>query len=269
MNPKEMTPTYVHIDSFSFKRDSSVSLSLSNSHQINSVWVYYNDNPIGVYDLPATFPVNATGSGKISVYPGVPVSGLNSFLARYPFYAADTFTLTAQPGTIVAHKPVTHYFSNTRIYPQTSINFDFNITSFTRSDGTVDMGVTNDSTQVFEGLGSAIISLKAPKDTLSESYCTIDFSIPANTAAYIELNYKNTAPFYLGLRSNLSGGIVYKRYLSGIYPSDHWQKFYLAVKDFVAQYTGDTYTLFIKADLPAGQESGTVLLDNIQLVYFD
>ena len=270
INPAEQVPTYVHIDSFAFQRDSALSLSLSSSHQINSVWAYYNNNPIGVFDLPVTFPVITNGTGVLSLYPGIAVSGLNSFLAKYPFYMADTLNLIPQPGKVVHHIPITKYFTATRFYPQTSINFENHITSFTLVDGTAEMGITTDPSQVFEGEGSGIIKLTSPTDTLSESSYNVDFSIPVGVDAYIELNYNNTVPFYLGMQSNLTGGIVYKRYLSGINTSSgQWKKFYLGVKDFAGQYRGDNYTFFIKAYLPQGQASGTVLLDNIQLVYFD
>src|SRR5690348_12276879 len=57
INPRETTPTYIHIDSFRTKP--------GFSHKITAVWVYYNNSPVGVFDLPATIPVMASGTGKL------------------------------------------------------------------------------------------------------------------------------------------------------------------------------------------------------------
>lgn len=270
VNPKEVTPTYVHIDSFSFYRNPSLPASLTLSHQINSVWVFYNDNPIGVFDLPVTFPVIASSAGKLSIAPGISVSGMNNYLARYPFYMSDTMTIQPQPGKVINIKPRTTHFSTLRNYPAGGINFEDLITRFDLESGSVPVSISSDSGDVCEGYGSGIISLSRPNDTLSESKWNTTFSVPLGADAYIELNYKNTIPFYIGIQANMNnGGIFMKRYLTGVYPSNNWQKFYLAIKDFVAQYQADNYTLYIKAALPADQANGKVLLDNIQVIYFD
>jgi hypothetical protein len=270
IDPKEVTPTYVHIDSFTFYRNPTLPASLTLSHQINSVWVFYNDNPIGVYDLPVTFPVMATGTGKLTIAPGISVSGMNNYLARYPFYMSDTLTIQPQPGKVMSIKPRTTYFPTIRNYPAGGINFEDLITRFDLVSGSVPIAISGDSSDVCEGYGSGLIALNRPNDTLSENSWNTTFSVPLGADAYIELNYKGNTPFYIGLQANMNnGGIYMKRYLTGVYASDHWQKFYLAIKDFVAQYQADNYTLFIKAALPADQATGRVLLDNIQVIYFD
>lgn len=270
INPTEVTPTYVHIDSFTFKRNPNLPSSLTMSHQINSVWVYFNNNPIGVFDLPVTLPVLASAEGKISVAPGVSVAGLNSFLVRYPFYTGDTITLKPDPGKVVNIQPKTSFYNAVRNYPAGGLNFENLITGFDQVDGSVAITIASDTGEVFEGDYSGLIQMNRPNDTLSESKWNTDFSVPLNADAYIELNYKCDVPFYIGLQANMSGsGVVFKRYLAGVNASDHWQKFYLAIKDFVAQYNADNYTLFIKSYLPDDKTTGKVLLDNIQVIYFD
>lgn len=254
-----LTPTYVHVDSFQFSAQSSLPADVANTHQINSVWAFYNNSPIGVFDLPANIPVLTNGTGKLTLRPGISVAGLNNFLATYPFYVSDTSTLVPQPGKVIHYVPKTSYYSSSKFIfiskfePSTG-------TKFMPVDGTVGMTINTDK--------NGVITLNAPTDTLSEDSSTVDLVIPLGKDAYIEFDYKNTVPFFVGLRASL-GGIYTKYYLAGIYPSDHWQKFYLSVKDFEAQYQATKYNMYIKATLPAGQSTGTVLIDNIQLVYFD
>ena len=269
-NPKEVTPTYIRVDSFNFVDNPKViKPKLSLSHQITAVAAYYNGVAIGIFDLPVTFPVIATDRGKLMLRPVISMFGLNNFLTSYPFYISDTFSFDAQPGKVISHIPKTHYYDSTKHY----LDIDFEIATlpyFTQVDGKVPINTTNNRANVFEGTGSGMISLKvAGDDTLCEIKVAKTFNIPPLTDAYIELNYKCTVPFYLGMRANLDNSASYvQRYLSGVKESDHWQKFYLALKDFAGQYPADNYELFIKASLPAGVESGTVILDNVQLVYF-
>lgn len=102
INPIGRVPTYIHIDSFTFQNNSS--LNLPTTHAISNVWVYYNDNPVGEFDLPCTIPIIATGSQQVQLFPGIIVNGLNSLTGIYPFYTADTFTLAAQPGNHVQYR---------------------------------------------------------------------------------------------------------------------------------------------------------------------
>src|ERR1700761_424190 len=64
INPKEAVPTYIHVDSFRFT-PANYELQGASTHDIRTVFAFYNNNPIGVFDLPATFPVIATGTGKL------------------------------------------------------------------------------------------------------------------------------------------------------------------------------------------------------------
>ena len=260
INPHEQTPTYIHIDSFNFLPNPSV-LNVSLSHNITCVWVYYNNQNVGVFDLPATFPVMATGTGTLEMFPGIAVGGLNDILAVYPFYEPDTFTFTAQPGKIINHKASTRYYSAAKVHMISDFNFG---TNFKLDGGNIPIIVDTNSADVFEGSGSGLINLTIPGVDSSIDSITIG-PIPASSA-FIEFNYKNTIPFYVGMQSNLTSGISSAPYyLTGIYPSDHWQKFYLNVQDFAAQYPGSTYNLYIKASLTSGT-SGRVLLDNVQLI---
>ncbi len=256
INPHEQVPTYIHVDSFTFVKD-SVNSSLSTTHQINSVWAYYNNSPVGVFDLPATFPIPAVGNGKLTLYPGIALDGLNSFLTTYPFYYGDTGAIVAQPGKIINYVPKTGYYKAAKNVQITQGNF----TGFLPLTG---------ATALTYDAGVYTITLNQPNDTLSEISSAKTYALAIGADEYLEFDYKNTVPFYVGVQANLVGsGYVEKIYLSGINPSDHWQKFYLSLKDFVAQYKADSYTIYIKAGLDPGQSSGKVYLNRIQILYFD
>ncbi|NCX95411.1 MAG: hypothetical protein EBX41_03185 [Chitinophagia bacterium] len=257
------TPTYVRVDSITIKAGT---VPLSTSSKIDAVWAYWNNTPIAILDLPAIIPILATEKGVLSLSPAVRANGLSNFIAPYPFYKADTFTIVPQPKSIINHSPACTYFSTVQ-YNKIA-DFNSGITRFKLATGTVEMQITTLDSQRFEGNGSGIINLHLPNDTLCEDTTLIAFTIPANKDVYLEFNYKNTVPFAVGLRSNITG-YSYMRYLAGVYPSAKWSKFYVPLRDFAGHYPGDRYTLYIKAQLPEGYTTGTVFLDNIQLIYFN
>ena len=269
INPSEKIPTYIHVDSFKFNRNVYFPSDITTSHQITTVWAYYNNSPIGSFDLPATIPVltdSATGTAELELAPGIAVDGLNNMLAVYPFYQIDASTFTVQPGKIINYTPQTTFYDNAKI--TVISNFEGPV-NFSLQAGNIPMVRVTDPSMVFEGSGSGSITLHAVGDSSIDSSTVAPFAIPSTGSAFIEFNYKSEIPFYVGLQANLSSVVQSTPYfLSGINPSDHWQKFYLSIADFGAQFKGTSYTLYFKANLGAGQTSGQLLLDNIQLITY-
>ena len=267
INPAEPTPTYIHIDSFEW--DNAVpDHGLSHTHQISTVWVYYNNNPVGEFDLPVTFPVITSGStpGQLSFYPGINVSGQNNFLTKYPFYQPDTsLRLTPQPGKTINYTPKTSYYSNVTDIVLSDFQFTSNLNP--ASTGYPPFQLISDP-----GMGKCgwVHLNKAINDTFFEDTCLTQFPINylGNTPTYIEISYKSTVPIFLGMKSGYQNTIFFGEYLNAIAPSATWKKFYFAISDFAAQYKGDEYKFFLKAGLDPGVDSGDVYLANIQLVHF-
>ena len=265
INPAESTPTYIHIDSVQFVKGTNPDVNYSSN--ITSIWVYYNNSPVGEFDLPATFPVLATGTGTLKVWPAIKVNGLNADMMQYPFYTTDTFTFSAQPGAVINHTPRTGFYNDVKF---TFICNQYDI-GLAHSDGQVSVQfVGGTDSQSYFGQACAGIFLNAVGDS------SIDSSIvPRNgfsidqTSAFIEFNYKGTVPFYVGLQATIAGVVSSTPYyLTGIFPNGTWQKFYLNVGDFNAKYNGTNYRFYVKANLADGQTSGKLLLDNVQLVQF-
>ena len=266
INPPESVPTYIHIDSFQFKETAGFPIL---THQITNVWVYYNNNPVGSFDLPATIPVIAAGNGNLSIFPGIAVDGLNSLNGIYPFYQSDTFSFTAQPGKTIIHEPHTQFYTDAIDTPISDFTFvGHPLFGKWSQGGNIGMTVVTADSLTLGGTygGAGSILLTNPGDSSVDS-SFVAFSIPAG-AAFIEFDYKNDVPFAVGLQANLSGVSSTPYYLGGAYASSTWQKFYLSVADFNAEYKGDSYNFYIKAVLPPGQSRGRVLIDNIQFVHF-
>jgi len=259
-------PTYVHIDSFSFSSNPGDYAKYGSiSHSINYVWAFYNNNPVGVFQLPVTFPIITSGSqGSLLLEPGITINGLTSFETPYPFYTADTSTLITNPGKIKNTQPITGY--NQAATMRFIDDFEFG-TQFTRySSGSPDSIVkVTDPSMVYEGKGAGYIDLKSTADS-SEIISQKGFPMPAGDA-YLEINYKCSVPFYIGgAGTDANGDIFPAYYLIGIRPSDTWKKLYVSLQTLEATYTqATTFYITIKTSVPSGQTSGYVLLDNIKV----
>ena len=83
-NPSEPIPAYIHIEKFNLTTDYAT--QGSNSHKITDAWVYVDDQLIGCFELPATFPVITEGTHKVKIVAGIKVNGIASNRGQYPFY---------------------------------------------------------------------------------------------------------------------------------------------------------------------------------------
>ena len=121
--------------------------------------------------------------------------------------------------------------------------------------------------KVFEGGGSGQIYLDE-NHLASECISNKVFDIPAGES-FLELNYKCSVPFVVGLYNTLNNNVDVFEYLqTGVKPSDTWKKIYLELGSYTSKYPGKNYKLLIQAVLPEGQANGYVLLDNVKVVTF-
>jgi hypothetical protein len=258
INPAEKIPTYIHIDSFQFEG--------TQSHDIKCAWVYYNNNPIGAFDLPCTVPIITSGTtGELQIAPAILINGRNERPVAYPFYTIDVSTLETRPGEIVYRTPKTKYFDSVRFF--TISDFEAGITKFAKWGGTTGIiAVTADSLK-FEGTGTGAVFLGSSADSSIDSTST-GFTIPSG-ASFIEFDYKSSIPFAFGMQGFLTSSFSTNvEYLAGVSPNDKWQKFYLNTTGYVNNHVGGTYYLYLKTSMPSGQTNGRLLIDNIKLVTY-
>lgn len=268
INPEEKVPNYVHIDSFTFNAPAYSAFG-SGSHKITNVWVYYNNNPIGVFDLPVTFPVIVDQpGGTLTVVPGVDMNGFHSQNTIYPFYATDSIHLTPNPGVVQNWDPHTGYTSTAKML----WTEDFETgNSFTKLDGDTTLMRTTDPNLVFEKKGSGYIymdTLFSLSENVTNSSNVFVPTVGATT--YIEIDYKSTAQLQIGLMAEFTNADPQWYYIAGVKPHpDGWNKLYVNATDFINAYEGYQYRVVVGTGLPDGvQNQGWVLIDNIKVISY-
>lgn len=272
-NPAETVPTYIHIDSFRVESTPSVNTG-SLSHEIKSVWVYFNNEGVGAFDLPANVPIITKGPGTVQLVPAVAFSGLTTVM-QYPFYEPDTFSLPYTPGEATKVTGVTRYRTNAIFRlkedfelgnPFITINSDL-----TTDTGLVVVEKNAYPDKVFEGSKSGLIYMNRGQGHTSSEIISTGTAVPhTNSEVYVELNYKCDVKFTVGIQTIAQNGDLVNKYLYGFYPSEgRWRKAYVGgIAEFMAEYKGKQYNLMIQTVLPDGQNEGFVSLDNIKVVTF-
>lgn len=267
INPVEQIPTYIKIDSFNFIINDRAKEG-SAAHGITSVWIYYNNNPVGAFDVPCKVPIITEGnSGVVSLRPGITLNGLVDLQPQYTFYKFDTMTLVSNSGKVQEYTPKAEYIAAAR-FPYIE---DFEVGSsfqalYPEINNDTSIRKTSESKYVFEGGGSGLIELSS-QFPASESITKNGFSIPQGEA-YIEINYKGTLNFEVGLYNTVEAGVDVSDYIMGVKASDTWKKIYIELANYTSLYKGTNYKVLLKANLPDGQSGGYVAFDNIKIVTF-
>lgn len=235
-------------------------------HQLTEVYVYTKSSFLGVFPLPARIPVLEEGSVQIDLFPGIRANGIKAFPDIYPFLGRYRETLDLIPGSFDTIRPVFTYDALARI--RFVEDFEGGIKTFgTKIDGNpLEFGT---GAEVLEGTGSGRIRL----DTI-ENYFEIESTaftdIPANgTPVYLEIQYRNEVPFFIGLSGSSALRPTYKAFPLGLNPTDTWNKVYVNLTDILGAARLDVVRINLGAALPEGHPGGQafIWIDNIKLVH--
>jgi hypothetical protein len=265
INPHEQVPTYVHIDSFSFQHAGSDSFG-TTSHKITNIWVYVDNNEIGTYTMPCTFPVIADKPFVLRVAPGIDFNGLSGLKGIYSFYTFDSTSITPQPGKVVQFTPKTRYTTTTRVL--LNLNFDFGPPPFTKFSGNGDsLHKAPNASYIFEGAGAAYLYLDSNKK-YSENISNSSFNAAVGQNVFLELNYRCSVPFTIGLFTTNSAGDPIQSYFTGLNVKDSWNKVYISLQDFINTYQGRPYFILIRAGTDYEEQNGYIAIDNLKVIAF-
>ena len=266
INPAEEIPTYITIDSVKVVPTVS-STHGSVSHKITDVWVYYNLQLLGAFELPARVPVMAQGKGQLQIVAGIWDNGLSGTRTKYPFYNIDTFTFYANPTKNIDYLPRFTY----RTIDTPSISYfvegfeQGNI--FNPLNGDTSFVKTAASGEIFEGDWSAKMVL-TDSATLGESITSQDFYLKPNKEAYMELNYKSDMPFDIRTQVYHVGTTITSDVMS-FKAKEGWTKVYINLAGFASSFQYGKFKFIIRAELPSGKSNAKLLIDNFKIVYYN
>lgn len=107
----QKVPSYIHIESIEVDSLTDYFVYGANTHKITDAWVYVDDNLIGTYELPATFPILKKGPHKVVIRGGIKADGRSPARDMYPFYMPCEYkNLNLVEDSIVNLSPVVRYY---------------------------------------------------------------------------------------------------------------------------------------------------------------
>jgi len=273
INPAEDIPAYIQVDNFELT--SNLTTQGSNRHQINDVWAFVGGEALGVFELPATIPVLATGEQTITLFAGIRENGLRSTPVIYPFYDRYETVVNLEPEKTTVLSPKISYITETSIF---EVIEDFEDSGLSlRSTTPNALGRTTNTTQIIEGTAGQI-SLNANTTVEVTSTATFtDLPTSQGLPVYLEMDYRTNIELAIGLvgiSTNPNNPIEAVSYKVILCPLSDWNKIYINFQEDLEVSQLDAYRLAFRAsieDTGCGNSNSTnpeVLLDNIKLIRF-
>jgi hypothetical protein len=259
-------PAYLHIDSISVNTDYFV--YGSSTHKITDAWVYVNDQLIGAFELPATFPVLASGINKLEIRPGIMLNGISATRVPYPFYKPfiqEEFRFVED--SISRINPVLTYYDNTVMpliedFDKASVSFE----KTGRSDTTI-FRTTENALYSEYSVHSGLVYLK--DDIKRFELATVDlYQLPGQgQPVFLEMDYKCDNAFGVGLFVDEFSTITVAQ-LIVVNPSERWNKIYINLGPNISLYGNNArFKVFFEGKLNETDTEARFYFDNIKLVH--
>jgi hypothetical protein len=266
-NPSEPIPAYIQIDKIALSTIAST--EGSNSHKITDAWVYVDEQLIGCFELPATFPVLYEGSHQIKIRAGIKVNGIAATRAPYPFYTIYDTIISLQKGMKLSLAPIVKYRTNMTFSFMEDFENTGTIISKSPASGvdTVIQRLDAPNPNVFEGNGSGIAYLDN-SHFFFEGVSSTSYVLPkSGSDVFLEFNYKCNREFVVGTFAHSTGGTSKDAALT-FNPSANWNKAYVYLTTVVSANSNATdFSVFFGMINNNSSDSLALLLDNIKLVY--
>lgn len=242
----------------------------TTSHKITDLWYYVNGQFKGAYPAGNIFPVPSTGPTEIIVYGGIKNNGISTTRVPYEFYQPIYIDTAIAPGNLVKRNFTFKYKTTTKFQlvepfegfgsvSGTSIKVSNNSdTTFKILDKT-----TNPSADVFEGTKCLYFAVDNDKRT-AQFETTVAYALPKyGQAVYLELNYKCSQPFDVGVFSGSS-----YQYAGTINASADWNKIYISLSTAVSSLQSTTCQLYIRSIFNGEATFQQFWIDNIKILSY-
>ncbi|MBK7340915.1 MAG: hypothetical protein IPQ10_11365 [Saprospiraceae bacterium] len=264
-NTEEAVPSYINIKNYSLSSNGNQG---SIHHNFQDAWMYVNGDYAGAYQIPFNIPVLSTGNSTIRITPGIRVNGSQTEARIYPFIKAYETSQLLAPGLSTLINPIYEYESDV-FFP---LNEDFDFTHFFTKDIDGDLEtkmVLSASADSYEGANSGIIRV----DSIHQNYIggyekSINIPVTPNRV-YIELHFKSTVNFYVGLYGIIPGSTPVDLVVARLNPKTEWTKVYFDFTELTNSSGATSYqpVIQLQYDKEKPEIDQVVQIDNLKIIY--
>lgn len=255
-------PAYISIPSITLSTDYATEGAASSN--ITDAWVFVNDDLVGVYELPAKFPVLKEGDFTIKVFAGIKDNGIAASRTRYLMYDPHVEQIRLTPSDTV--EIVANVKYNSEVKFTWLENFEKASTSFLYHDNS-DTIFNKQAAVVKDGIYSGQIYLEDEMDFFEAT--SIPFSnIPLGGTVYLEMDFKTNELLFVGLYLDDE---QYSHIT--LTPTDDWKKIYINLKETTKKKRNASE---LKVYIGLKEEGNVIFytsqpeiyIDNIKLVHY-
>lgn len=264
-NGPEPIPAYIHVEPFVIGGNPDF-VGSNFEPQIRDVWVSDPDGFIGAYELPATLPIIGNGLTTLTLDPGILENGISATPGWYELLQRVEVEVDLAPNQTDTIRPNTTY--DPRVQFHYVENFDNSNSLNVYFDTASTLIVETTATGALEG-NSATFTVTEDEPTMEVA--TLDrLDLPTEgDRAFIELHYKNESILEVGLvgyRSTSAEPV--QTYFIALNPQQEWNKIYINLMDQLVASADDIdeFQILFGTNLPTGQTSSTIMIDNIKVV---
>ena len=271
MKSTQTVPSYIKIDSVYI--NTFYPVEGSSSHEISDVWIYVDDQQLGVYQLPALFPVLTEGKHRLEIRPGIKLNGISSTRVPYPFYhpiVYDDFNFV--PDSVINLGNIgTEYYENTKfVWLEDFENSFISIKESETSDTSINRTSPANSPEAFLSSNSAysgkIVLTQA--NPMFWGYSFDAYDLPRDgTPVALEVNFKTDTPLLAGVLTSLPGDFKWDD-LVYMNKSAHWNKIYINIAPTTSRYPNASgFEIYFRAIIGSDADTARIYIDNIKLLY--
>jgi hypothetical protein len=261
---EQTIPAYIHIDTILLTTNPAT--QGTKNAKITDAWVYVDDELIGAFELPATFPVLKSGKQTVRIQAGIKMNGIASTRIYYPFYRAYSKEITlVEEETDTLHPGVTYYDNTLFKWREDFENGGSSLEPTSKSDTAI--VVVSGAGNTFEGTYSGALFL-GDSAQIAEVATIESYTLPVGQVVFLELNYKTNNQLTIGVYGNAPGQTIQTPVLV-LNPSSTWNKIYINLTPTIGNMSSATnYKIFFGMLRGEGVASPACYIDNVKLLTF-
>jgi hypothetical protein len=262
---KAKAPAYLHIPAWDF--DSQPGQG-TESQKITELWVYQNEQLLGIYSTPANIPIIDLDRSKIQILAGIKNNGLSDSRIRYPFFQSVDTTLSFSPEQTVTWTPKFGYDDNVDVE---ELGFESGNFLLEMPGNNGDFTAVTDPSIVFEGnrCGKGVLTSGQSKLFYKDD---VNREFTAGDYYFLEMNYSCNNRFSVGLIVTEATGET-KEFVLSINPTQQtdgvpvWNKIYVDFGSVPLRYLQAIhYEFYVEAVPDVFGKPVEVYLDNLKWV---
>jgi len=283
----QTVPAYIRIDSIIMQTNYEEEGAPTSN--ITDAWVYINDEAIGAYQLPAVFPVLASGLITVRVDPGIELNGIAALRTPYPFYKPIVQDVMLVEGEEVNLNTDTLYYDGEEL-PYTMTTGYYDNLEFVWMEDFEDPSLSLDSTSKSLTDITRTSPANSPEAFLSDyskysglMVLTTDkwlvdvatnvgyedgFVLPKlGQPVFLEVDYKNNNYFTAGFYANEQSQIIQNPVVN-MNPTSEWKKIYINLTPGVSsQVNAIDFNIFFGSTKENAVDEPRILIDNVKLIH--